>query len=98
MQNVTISLKNVTITRSVKATVKLTADQWQLYTCSMECGEAADGLNQAAEIAIASSSSTAEAMQMMDEAFSKYSKFGAADSEPIHVAVSLFQQAFGDEW
>ena len=90
-------MENVTFTRAVKAQVNLTADQWQLFTASMDCTEAAESLNRMAEIAIASSSNSREAMRRMANTINKYSDFGAADSEPIYVMRRLFAEAYGQE-
>lgn len=83
----------LTITRT--ATVNLTANEWQLYSESMNCTRAAAALNAAAAEAINRSTTAAEAMKCFYPAMNKWADYGAADSEPYYVASDLFTRAFG---
>ncbi len=87
-------MRNVTFTKRITAEVSLTPEQWQLYS-SMDCSEAADALNRAAEDAIASSSNDYEALKKLHVVMNKYRSFGACDSEPLYVAEDLMFEAFG---
>lgn len=90
-------MQNVTFQRTVTAQINLTPSQWELYTSSMDCSEAAEALNRAAEQAIASSSDAIGAARKLAPALKKYSKFGACDSEPVWVAHQICCLAFGEE-
>lgn len=89
-------MQNVTITKQLTAQINLTPAQWELYASSMDCSEAAEALNRAAEEAIASSVSKWEAMKKMTPTMRKYADFGACDTEPQYVAKQIMLEAFGD--
>lgn len=88
-------MQNVTFIKHITAKVSLTPEQWQLYASSMDCSEAAEALNRAAEDAIASSSNDYEALKKLHMTMQKYHRFGACDSEPAYVAEDLMAEAFG---
>ena len=83
----------ITIHRT--ATISLTSDEWDLYTNSMDCTGAAAALNAAAEQAIADSQDSTEAMRKFCQTAYDWRKFGAYDTEPLHVAARLFAKVFG---
>lgn len=85
MNNVTIE-KNVTIT--------LTAEDWELYTASMDCGGAANAINQVIEASFNSGKSKAEVMKAVLSMMKVYSKFGALDSEPLRKLDSLLSTLY----
>lgn len=82
---------------SYKVKINFTADQWGLYTCSMNCGQAARGLNSAFKKAIESSPTAYEAYQKMNEAFDKYANYGAADSEPASFCRYVLRKIYGED-
>ena len=84
------------ITKRVHMRVRLTAKDWQLYTASMDCEDAADALNDAATKAL-SCGDPKEAVKIFSEARNKWAEFGAYDSEPGHEWADLFTEAFGEE-
>lgn len=90
-------MQNVTFQRTVTAQINLTPQQWELYASSMDCSEAAEALNRAAEQAIASSTCAQAALKKLFPVLDKYSGFGACDTEPRWVAEKICHEAFGEE-
>jgi hypothetical protein len=87
-------MRNVIIKKAM--TLELTGDDWDLYTCAMDCEPAAKAINieVAAIINTASSKDKAyfEACKVLD----RYSEFGASDSEPRYVLRNVLAEFFGD--
>ena len=79
----------------VKA-VDLTAEDWQLYTGSMDCSWAAQELNKAAKKAL-NADTIEEAHSIFEKAQMEYRTFGAFDTEPRDVFAELAAKLFGDE-
>lgn len=69
------------LTLQVKATVELTAREWQLFTASMDCEAAAKALNEAASEALSCGDSR-RAWAIFSRAQNDWAEYGAADSEP----------------
>lgn len=88
---------NVTFTKKVTAQVNLSAEDWQLYTSSMDCEAAAQGLNRGIEDAIGTSSTVNEAYKKFCKVANAFRAFGAADSEPQYVAEDILTKAFGEQ-
>lgn len=65
--------------------INLTAEEWDLYTASMDCSMAADYLNKTLNHALAQPSKE-DAWSMMAATMAKFSRFGACDTEPRSVA------------
>jgi hypothetical protein len=86
----------VTIKKTVE--INLSADEWELYTVSMDCTEAAAELNKAMTEAINTSDTAAEAYRKSEGTFSKLANFGASDSEPLYHMNSILHKVYGDEW
>jgi len=84
------------ITKRVHMRVRLTAKDWQLYTASMDCGDAADALNDAATKAL-SCGDPKEAYEIFRKARNEWAEWGAYDSEPGHEFGDLFIEAFGQD-
>lgn len=74
----------------------VTADDWELYTCSMKCGAAARSLTAALKRAIAACASGKSTYEAMEEHFnsvaSKFAEYGAQDSEPMHMAERILDR------
>lgn len=85
-----------TITKTVQMNVRLTAEDWQLYTASMDCDEAAEGLNVAASMAL-SCGDPKRAVEIFRKARNEWAEWGAYDSEPGHEWADLFTEAFGED-
>lgn len=73
-----------------------TADDWQLYTCSMKCGTAARSLTAALKRAL-KTETVAEAQEIWYAVASKFSSYGATDTEPRDVAYTIIDEHFGVE-
>lgn len=80
----------------MKVKVTLSADEWDLYTTSMKCGNAAKGLNAAASKALSCGDSD-EAYRIFREAQLAWADYGAYDSEPSWVFAKLHQRVFGGD-
>jgi len=92
-------MKTITLPSGKSVSVPSTGDDWQLYTCSMACGRAAASLT-AAVVRVAKEidqmaskgyrPTEAGASHLMNKVIypvmSKYSSFGASDTEPRGVA------------
>lgn len=89
-----MDIKIVSVTREVK--VNLTPDEWQLYTTTMDCAAAAERLNRAMEAAVRTKDRGAARKEFMS-ALRKEEKFGALDSEPIHVTEYVLDKIYGKE-
>lgn len=77
-------------------TVDLSADDWQLFTVSMDCDKAAKALNRAASEGLSMPTAT-EAFVHWEAVSDQWAKYGAADSEPRWVMRDLIGQVFGEE-
>lgn len=84
----------ITIRRQV--TVDLTADQWQLFTATMNCTQAAKALNRAASEGL-SLPTPREAWDHWCTISDLWANYGAADTEPRWVMRDLITQVFGEE-
>ena len=84
------------------------AEQWELYTCSMNCNEAAKALNIALDTALKihipklAGIATRQqiAVSIMDdvgEVMSEYSRYGAYDTEPRAFLRSILYKKIGDD-
>jgi hypothetical protein len=78
-----------TITTKVK--VRLTAEDWELFTTSMNCNTAAAALNLAASKALTQGDRNA-AWTIFDEAADAYAQYGASDTEPRNVFADLLDR------
>lgn len=76
--------------------VNLTADQWGLFTHSMDCTEAADALNQVVEdnvnLGLDRDEVEVEVYKIMDT----YSDYGASDTEPRVVLTSILDELYAE--
>lgn len=81
--------------RSTQVLCELTAQQWQLFTSSMDCDRAARGLNRAVTIACRECSSWDQAHQYIMQAQSRFAKYGAADTEPDVVVYEILDAVYG---
>lgn len=69
--------------------LKLTADDWQLYTTSMDCSTAAGALNNAFEFWFNIGATREKLVKEVYEVMKIWSEYGAADSEPMYVLEKL---------
>lgn len=90
-------MKNFSIlSRSVKVECSLTAEQWQLYTYSMKCGNAARALNAAVKRAARTEGTKPGFYREVEKVMCKYSKYGAYDSEPTWVLDEIADEIYGE--
>lgn len=90
-------MKNLEITRVVKIKALFTADQWQLYTSSMDCGNAADILNLTLNYHVNQGHDRKTVESEMYKVMNQYSKYGATDSEPIWFLQDVLDRIYGEE-
>jgi hypothetical protein len=96
------------ITKGPMEYKEYSADEWQLYSSSMDCTEAVKGLNYALRTSVdefnksvrdgVSRKAAFEAVMIgyMYPAMHKYMDFGATDTEPREFVHSLFEKTLGD--
>lgn len=77
-------MRGITINQTT-INVTFTAKQWDLYTVNRDCTEAAKAINKTLEYAVNRGFSMDLVRVHMDDVMTKYSKFGASDSEPQHL-------------
>lgn len=77
-----------------------TAEDWQLFTCSMDCSAAANSLNKALKEAINSGVDRRTTRSLVHREMNNLSKFGAADSEPLWFLEQILDSVYGsqDDW
>jgi hypothetical protein len=75
----------------------LTAEDWQLYTASMDCGNAALELNQTFTGAVNSGFGRRQVRELMAIVMHTWREYGAEDTEPRSVVGDLVDRVFG-EW
>ena len=90
-------MKNVMITKHI--TLKLTAEDWDLYTSMENVEYVAKDLNThiANIFNISRPEEAAEAFEAAKHVLEMYSEFGAADTEPYAVLRELHEAFFKDE-
>jgi hypothetical protein len=80
---------------TVKIDPKFTADDWQLFTASMNCNGAARKLNTTLRQAVNKKGSTAFEVRLeMHPVMRELSKFGANDSEPQWLLASVLDEVY----
>ena len=89
-------MQNVIISKH--ATIRLTADQWDLYTNAQmrECAVAADAINFAIENAFNAGQSRDQVEWAAHQTMQQYADQGAYDSEPLYMLERLLNELFGD--
>lgn len=73
-------LRGVTVSK--QATLALSADDWDLYTSSMDCSQAAQAINEAIQTAFNRGDSEAEVRRRATAVMQQYADYGAMDTEP----------------
>lgn len=85
-------MKNVT--KTVTVNINLTADQWQLYTASMDCEPVAKILNGQFNHLANRHAPRDEFESAMEKLMREYSSYGASDSEPRWMLEDLLNEQF----
>lgn len=96
MTTLTANLRNkIKVRRTVQ--LSLSAEDWQLFTNSMDCRDAALGINTGVALAINGAETRREAEKGAFAVLSNYADFGAADSEPLWILEAVLDHVFGEE-
>ena len=77
--------------------LSLSADDWELFTGSMNCTKAAAGLNRAANLAL-KCGDPREAISILAAEQERWREYGANDSEPCIVVADIIAAKYGQEW
>jgi len=89
------------LVKTVRIESFLTADQWQLYTCSTElkrkCETAARHLNTAVSEAVAKQMTRVGVREHVYLVMDKFKHTGAYDTEPRGVLEDILDEVFGKE-
>lgn len=75
--------------------LELDADDWGLFTASMDCDKVAEKLNHTFVACVNNGFDRNQTRARMDHIMHLNSKFGAADSEPSHKLDELLETVFG---
>lgn len=70
------------------------ADQWQLYSCTMNCDHVARELNDTLMFCVNNGLSRYDIQKLMGEVMYRHKDFGSLDSEPQYVLKDLLDQIF----
>jgi hypothetical protein len=87
-------MQNVIIKKAIE--LKLTANDWQLYTATRDCNLVAAILNTKIADIINASTNKDEAYNQGCKFLEDYSEFGAGDTEPRYVLRNILAEFFGD--
>ena len=87
-------MKNVIIKKAIE--LQLTADDWDLYTGSLDCEPAAKALNVEIAAIINAAPNKDKAYFEGCKVLELYSEFGAGDTEPRYVLRNILAEFFGD--
>lgn len=79
---------------SGRTRIRLTADDWQLFTAAMDCREAASALNVAAQNALREPTRDAARAAFMGIA-REWAAYGACDTEPRTVLSRILDHYWG---
>jgi hypothetical protein len=85
-------MRNLEMRKTIKA--DFDAEQWDLYTHSMDCDEAARYLNRTLEKFVNDGNDKMTVIGKMMEEMKGLSKFGAYDSEPIYFLESVVRKIY----
>lgn len=77
--------------------LNLTADDWELYTESKDCTNAANAINEAIETAFNSGADLPTVRKAAWKVMHAYRFYGAEDSEPLWKLDHLLNQLYGRE-
>jgi hypothetical protein len=86
-------MRNVIIKKAIE--LKLTADDWDLYTGSRDCEPAAKALNVEIAAIINAASDRDQAYNKACNVLEDYAEFGANDTEPRYVLRHVLAEFFG---
>lgn len=87
------SRNGLTIIKKIE--VNFTAEQWGLFTSSMDCADAAQRLNANLQQRVNEGRTRGEVNKLMGELMDYLSDFGAADSEPYYFLQGVLEDIYG---
>lgn len=85
------------LTKTVQINAKFTAKQWQLFTCSYDCTQAAMELNEALMAAVNAGDARNIVESKVYSVMRKNAYYGAADTEPRWFLNDVLDQIYGEE-
>lgn len=80
--------------KKVQIDASFSADDWQLYTSSLDCAMAASCLNAMLMALVNQGNSRHEVEVGMSKEMSRLSKYGASDSEPRYVLECILDEVY----
>ena len=87
-------MNNLKIRKNIS--VNFTADQWELYTESMNCSAAVYTLNEYLEHLVNEGEYDKKTvLNKMMEKMRNFSSYGACDSEPIYFLETVLEEIYG---
>ena len=82
------------VTKTTKISLSLTAEDWELFTYTMDCTGVAEAINKGVEKAINEATSAREAAGAGYAVLRKYADYGALDSEPLRCLDRIIEEVF----
>lgn len=82
------------LAKTTKYRAEFSADQWELYTSSMDCREVADKLNRMLTELLNGNIPRHEVEKNMLVYMDRFAEYGAADSEPMRLLERVLEEAF----
>lgn len=73
-----------------------TADDWQLFTASMDCAKVAEKLNYELKIIVNGGNERFQVEKHMEPWLQTFSAYGASDSEPRWFLKQVLDEIFGE--
>ena len=90
-------MKNLVVDRKVNITAAFSAEDWQLYLDSEESEEIAHKLNKRLEFLVNNGFTSEDVHRNMWRTMNEYSRFGAADSEPMRFLNNVLNSIYVKE-
>lgn len=87
-------MKNLNMRVHIEPT--FTAEEWQLFTASMDCAKVAEKLNYELKIVVNGGNERFQVEKHMEQWMRKFAEYGAYDSEPIWFLQQVLDEIYGD--
>ncbi len=88
-------MHNLEITRSFKIKATFTAEEWRLFTESMDCEYVTRILNEQLVLSCGTHSDRNETEREMEGIMSQFSHFGASEAEPREHLTHVLDYIYG---
>ena len=82
------------LNKSIKIDPQFTAQEWELYTVTMECSRVALVLNSNLKKLVNAGNSMEIVEKKMHELMYRYSSYGAFDTEPRWLLSAILQEVY----